>query len=246
MEIVDVEDAVDGLHGVTDGGELHVARRALEEDVEGFADDADGAPEDHGGDDERENRVDPGHSGEEDGCAAHDDGGGGEGVAEHVQEDAADIDVAGEAPEEGGHGAVHQDSGGGDVHHQARLNGDRDGEAVDGFDGNPGGEDDEGSGVDEGCEDSGALVAEGLLLGGRARLEVNGYEGKDDSEEVAEVVAGLGYEGQGVGAQTEDEGGDDVGEGQRHGELQNPLHLAVRRGDHVHVFSVVRVGTRFN
>ena len=32
----------------------------------------------------------------------------------------------------------------------------------------PGGEDDEGEGVDEGGEDAGALVAEGLLVGGGA------------------------------------------------------------------------------
>ncbi len=50
-------------------------------------------------------------AGEEDGCATGDDGGGGEGVAEHVEEDAADVDVAGELPEEGGDGAVHEDAG---------------------------------------------------------------------------------------------------------------------------------------
>lgn len=107
MKVVDVEDAGDGLHGVADGSELQITRRALEEDVEGLADDADGAPEDHGGDEDGEERVDPGHAGKEDGCAAYDDGGGGERVAEHVEEDAADVDVAGEAPEQGGDGAVH-------------------------------------------------------------------------------------------------------------------------------------------
>jgi len=246
VEVVDVEDAVDGLHGVADGGELHVARCALEEDVEGFADDADGAPEDHGGDDEGEDGVDPGHAGEEDGCAADDDGGGGEGVAEHVEEDAADVDVAGEAPEESCDGAVHQDAGCCDVHHDEGLDGDWDGEAVDGLDGDPGGEDDEGGGVDEGREDSGALVAEGFLLGGGAGLEVDGNEREDDGEEVAEVVSSLGDEGQGVGAEAKDESGEDVGEGQRHGELQDALHLAVRCGDHVHDLSVVRVGMGFN
>ena len=112
VQVVDVEDAVDGLHGVADVGELEIARGAFEEDVEGLADDADGAVDDHGGDDEREDGVDP-H------CmpvkrmadATDDDGGGGEGVAEHVEEDAADVDVAGELPEEGGDGAVHEDAG---------------------------------------------------------------------------------------------------------------------------------------
>ena len=163
-----------------------------------------------------------------------------------MEEDAANIDVAGEAPEQGGDGAVHQDSGGGDDHHDARLDGDRNGEAVDGFEGDPGGEDDESGRVDEGCEDSGALVAEGLLFVRGAGLEVDGDEGEEDREEVAEVVAGLGDEGQGVGAEAEDKGGDDVGKGQHHGELQDALHLAVRGGDHVHDLSVVPRGVGFN
>ena len=40
-----------------------------------------------------------------------------------------------------------------------------------------------------------------------------------------DVVAGLGDEGEGVGAEAEDEGRDDVGQRQRHGELQDALHL---------------------
>ena len=117
---------------------------------------------------------------------------------------------------------------------------------MNGFEGNPGREDDEGDGVDEGRKDACSLVAEGLLLGGGTRLEVDGYEGQEDGEKIADVVACLGYEREGVSAEAEDESGDDVGEGQHHGKLQNTLHLAVRRGDHVHGFSVVRLGTVFN
>ena len=195
VEVVDVDDAGDGLHRLADGGELEVARGAFEEDVEGFADDADGGVDDHAGDDEGEDRVSP-HDyiavwNEEDGGAAYDDGGGGEGVAEHVEEDAADIDVAGEAPEEGGDGAVHEDSGEGDEHHEARLDGDRVIEALDSGEGDPGGEDDEGGGVDEGGEDAGALVAEGLFFRGGTGLEVDGDEREQDGEEVGDVVTGL-------------------------------------------------------
>src|ERR1700722_5936806 len=119
-------------------------------------------------------------AGKKEGCAPDDDGGGGEGVAEHVEVDAADVDVAGELPEEGGYGAVHEDSGEGDEHHEAGLNGDGVAEAMDGGEGDPGGEDNEGEGVDEGGEDSGALVAEGFFGGGGAGLEVDGYEGEQD------------------------------------------------------------------
>ncbi len=109
-------------------------------------------------------------------------------------------------------------------------------EAMDGGEGDPGGEDDEGEGVDEGGEDSGALVAEGFFGGGGAGLEVDGYEGEQDGEEVGDVVAGLGDEGEGVGAEAEDEGRDDVGRGERHGDLEDALHLAVWGCDHVHNF----------
>jgi len=128
---------------------------------------------------------------DEDAEAAEDDGGGGEGVAEHVQEDAADVDVAGELPEECGDEAVHDDAGGGDRHHEVRLDGDGSGEAVDGFDGDPDGEHHERERVDEAGEDAGTLVAEGALVGGGARLEVDGDEAEGQGEEVGDVVAGF-------------------------------------------------------
>jgi len=246
VEIVDVEDAGDGGHGFADFSEAEVARGSFEEDVEGLADDADGTPDDHAGDEEGQERVDPSDAGEEDGRAAGDDSGGGEGVAEHVEEDAADVDVSGEAPEERGYGAVHEDTGCGDVHHEARLHGDGCGDAVDGLGGDPGGEDDESDGVEEGGEDSCALVAEGFLVGGGARLEIDGDEGEDDGEEIAYVVAGLGDEGEGVGSEAEEEGGRDVGEGEQHGELEHSLDLAVRARDHVHSSSVVGAEVGFN
>jgi len=117
VEIVDVDDAFYLGHGGANVGEVECARCAFEEDVEGFADDGPGAPEDHSRDDEREQRVDPVLMREQDGEAANDDSGGGEGVAKHVQEDAADVDIAGELPEQGGDEAVHQDTGGGYLHH---------------------------------------------------------------------------------------------------------------------------------
>lgn len=184
VEVVDVDDAGDGLHGFADGGELEVVGSAFEEDVEGFADDADGGVDDHSGDDEGEDRVYPGLVGEEDGGSACDDGGGGKGVAEHVEEDAADVDVAGEAPEEGGDGAIHEDAGEGDEHHKAGLDGDGMAETHEGFEGDPDGKDDEGGSIDEGGEDAGALVAEGLLVGCGSGLEVDGDEGEEDGKEV--------------------------------------------------------------
>ncbi len=54
------------------------------------------------------------------------------------------------------------------LHHEFGLDHDGGSEAVDGRDGDPKGEDDQGEGVDEGGEDTGALIAKGLRsLAGR-------------------------------------------------------------------------------
>jgi len=182
----------------TPGTELTAARmsaserRAFKQDVQRLADDCGGAPGDHSGDKDREGGVEPECAGGQDARATRDDGGGGERVAQHVQEDGADVDVARGLPEQRGDGAVHQDTGGGDGHHDAGLDGDRRVEAMDGGDGDPCGKDDEGERVDEGRKDAGALVAEGLLVGGGAALEVDGDKGETDGQHVREVVSGLG------------------------------------------------------
>jgi hypothetical protein len=112
--------------------------------------------------------VDPVLAGEEDAEAAGNDGSRGERVAGHVQEGAAQVDVAGHAPQKRGDDAVHGDAGGGHNHHDAGLDGDGGAEAVHGLDGDPERDGDEGGGVDEGSEDAGALVAEGAsMVGGR-------------------------------------------------------------------------------
>lgn len=210
---MDVEDAVDGLHGFADVTELQVARGAFEEDVEGLADDANRTPENHGGDQNGEDGIDPHETGEENARAPGDDGGGGEGVAEHVEEDAANVNVAGRLPEERGDSSVHQNAGGSDQHHEPGLDGDGRSEAVEGFDGDPGGEDDESDGVDKGGKDASALVTEGLFGCGGAGVEIDGNEGEQDSKEVADVVASFGDKCKGMSAEAEEKRGQDVGRG---------------------------------
>jgi hypothetical protein len=84
------------------------------------------------------------------------------------------------------------------------------------------------------------------LLSRGTCLEIDGNERKNNSEEIADIMASFGDESQGVSAQAKNECGDDVSKGQYHGELQDALHLAVRSGDHVHILSVVRVEAGFN
>jgi len=192
VEVVDVHDAFHRFHAGPDVIELDTAWRSFEENVEGFADDIEAGPEDEGSDDKRKHGVNPAMAGVEDGCATSDDGGGGEGVSCHVQEGAAQVNVAGHAPEECGDDAIHEDAGGGHPHHQPRLNGYGGAEAMDGLDHYPDGNEDQGRGVDECGEDAGALISERFGTVSWAGLKVDGYEAEKEGEEVGGVVTGFG------------------------------------------------------
>ena len=67
------------------------------------------------------------------------------------------------------------------IHHQPGLHLDRHAETVDGGNSDPAGEHDQCGGVDEGGEYAGALVTKGLLVVGRARLEVDGHVREHDA-----------------------------------------------------------------
>src|SRR5208283_4526153 len=138
--------------------------------------------------------------------------------------------------------AIHQDTGGGDDHHDARLDGDRRDNAMDGGERDPCSEDEEGERVDEGGEDAGALIAEGLLVGGGLALEEYGDKGEADGERVREVVAGLGEQGEGVRAQAKVERRHNVTEGGGERDEEDTLHPARVGRDLVHGFEY----TRFN
>ena len=105
---------------------------------------------------------------------------------------------------------------------------------MNGGDGEPDGENDQRECVDEGGEDSGALVAEGLLIVGRPRMHVDSEEGEAEGEEVGDVVAGFRKKSEGVGAQAEDEGEHDVSERREQGKAQNARGVSPRAGVDVH------------
>ena len=142
---------------------------------------------------------------------------------------AADVDVGVDSREQQGDAAVHEHAGGGDVHHELGLHRLGRGEAVHGFDGDPDGEDEQRRGIHKCGEHSGALIAEGLGVGRGTALEVDGDEGEQQRERVRNVVPGLGDERERMGAESGDEGHDDIGQRQHQGEPQDVLHLRVGR-----------------
>ena len=108
----------------------------------------------------------------------------------------------------------------------------------------PRGEDDEGECIDKGGEDAGALIAEGLLVGGGAALEVDGDKREPNGKHVREVVAGLGDEGEGVRAQAEVERRHDVAESSGERDEEDALHPARVGSDLVHGASVALASQR--
>src|SRR5260370_39245871 len=70
VEVVDVEDAGDLAECGANVRKLKGAGCAFEENVECLADDGDGTPDDHGGDADGEDGVDPDEAREEGPCAA--------------------------------------------------------------------------------------------------------------------------------------------------------------------------------
>jgi hypothetical protein len=188
----------------------HAAGSALKQDVESLADNADAGPQDEGGDEQRENRVDPVLSGEQDACATGDDSSGGERVTGHVQKGRAQVHVASHAPEQGGDHAIHQHTGGGHDHHQPGLHGHWRVEAMDGLNADPERYDDEAGRIDEGGHHPGALVAECLGVAGGARLKVDGGKAEQQREKIGGIVPGLGEKRERVGAQAGHESDRDI------------------------------------
>src|SRR5947208_1547691 len=86
------------------------AVQSLQKAVQRLPDNTDRTPDDHRGNQEREDWINPSHPAKQNRRAACDDGGSGERIAQHVQEDAANVYIAGESPQQGGDCAVHHNT----------------------------------------------------------------------------------------------------------------------------------------
>jgi len=221
VQVVHIDHALDGFHAGANFSDGAIARRAFEQDVERFAHDADAGPENEGGDEQGERGIDPVLPGEENAESAGDDGSGGERVAGHVNEGRAHIHVAGHPPQQRRNYAIHDDAGGSDDHHQARLDDDGCGKAMDGFDADPQRDDDERGCIDESGEHAGALIAEGLGVVRGAGLKVDRDKTQQKGEKVGYVVPGLREQRQGVGAQSGNKGNHHIGQRGYKGDAQH-------------------------
>lgn len=221
VEIVNFLDALDGEDGAGDLFDLQFAGTALEEDVGGFAENADAGPEDEKADGEAEERIDPGEVRGVDDDRAGDDGDVGEGIAEVMDQDAAEIEVAAATDESEGDAAVDGEGGEGGPDHPGFDNLHGRAEALDGFVAEPEGEKDEEKGVGEGGQDAGAMIAVGFFGVGGAVGPAHGQPRDAEGGNVGEVVDGVVEEGDGMAEDAAEDFRDDQAEGGDHGPAQN-------------------------
>ncbi len=215
VEVVDVEDAVDRGQGRPDGPGVDVGRGALHEDVDGVADEPGRAPEDEQADGGADDGVPDEGAGQADEQGRQEDADAPQGVADDVEEGAADVDVPLAAPEERrSDGDVGQQAEAGHCEHQAPLHGLRGPDPQEGLVADRDRDDPESGAVDEGGEDLEAAPAEGVPGRRRPGREPEGEQGQAQRGGVGEHVARVGEQGQAMAQKAagdlddEDGGGD--------------------------------------
>ena len=189
MEVVHAVHAVDAGDGAGDGVGIDAGRRPFEQEVDRLAQHAPTTPENERGDAEGDDGVPVARAGETNEQRGSDDAGGRDGVAEHVQHGAADVDVVPPrfAQPQRDRAVEHERHGRGDEHGAAidRL---RRAQARNRLPEDVDRQRDERAGIDEGGEHAGAVIAVRLDGGGRPPLQPEGDEGEQQRERVGEVV----------------------------------------------------------
>jgi len=148
---------------------------------------------------------------------------------------AADIDVAAGAIEQQGDDAVHHDAGTGDPHHQAGMHRLRVLHASEGLIKDEERDDDQRAGVDQGGQYSGPVVAVGFRRAGRARLQVDRDQRKQQGEKVGKIVPGLGQQREGMRSDASHDQQSDVSERDEQGDPEHLRGARARAGMHVHL-----------
>lgn len=197
VEVVDVLDVGDLGKLFLEVGEVDFVGSFFEEDGEDFAGVGEGFFEDEEGDEDGENGVDEAEAGEaHDDCADEDDDPA-EDVFEHVEINGFLVKGVAAVGEVGGE-KVDDDADDGEENHVVVVNVGGLEEALDGVSDDEDGADDEDGGGEESAEEGITAIAVGVVFVGG--LETFAFEevGEADAEGVAEIVDGVGGDGDAV------------------------------------------------
>lgn len=210
VDVVDAGDAGEGFQIGADGGGVDGLGDGVEAEVEGVAEEFPGAEENEDADNDADDGVEEVPAGGEDDEAGDHDACGDGSVGGHVEEGAADIEVALPAGHEHeGGDAIDEDAEGGDPGHGASGDFGGGAEALDGFPEDAADADEEEQGIKEGGEDGGAFPSVGAAVGGGLAGEGAGDPGEDEAHDIGDIVPGVGEEGEGVGHEAGDDLEDD-------------------------------------
>ena len=203
MKIVHVEDAGDGTHRFSDPIQFNAAGKAFEQDIQRFVHDVPSGVDNEAAESDGENGIDIGPARVVDGDGTENNGAGANGIAHHVNESGAHIEITLLAAIQGEHdAAVNDERQECDPEHQLVIDGLRMDQTCDGFPENVKGNDDQGHCVNESGDNTGALITERFDLIGRAALEIETDGGEQKSNGVGKVMARVGEQRQTAGVNT--------------------------------------------
>jgi hypothetical protein len=202
--------------------QVNALGEAFEQNIAGFAEQAVGGIEDQGGDEYTDGWIEPLRAGHMDGHGSHQNSDVGKRVAQIVQEQAAEIDVAAAANQGQGDAAVDGQGQERDPYHPAFVNGDRMAEALEGLIEKSEGHQDQEDGIGERGQNAGALVAVGTFMIGGTRGPIQREPRDKHRGNVRKIVQGVADQGNGVADVAAQDFGDDQHEGGGHRSGKHP------------------------
>jgi len=248
VDVMHLHDTVNPQQGGGDFLEVNFPRQTLEENVAAFAQNSGAGPQDHRADAHSDHGIEPGGAGPANAESADHDGDVGKSVAQIVDPDAANVEVAATAMDGEGDASIDDQSEKRDPQHDAGLDFDRVAQAQDRFIEQAERHDGEQHGIHKRGQDSRAVIAVGFLRSGRAPGPAHGKPGDDQRRHVGQVMHGIADERDGMACISGREFHGDERKGGHDGQAQNPGQaLAVQ----VHVrmpaetMSVVSVAVGF-
>lgn len=221
MNIVDLLDAFDSEDGAGHLFDAQLRRTAFEKNVRGLTKNAEAGPEDQQADGEAEKRVDPLRAGQANEDRAANDGDIREGVAEIVNQDAAEIEVAAATDKSERDSAVDSQRGDGGPDHPAFDHFDRRAKTHDGFVAEPERKQDEDESIGEGSESAGAVIAVRFFAVGRALSPAHGQIRNPERGNIGKIMDGVVQQGDAVAENAADDFRDDQAERRGHGPPEN-------------------------
>jgi hypothetical protein len=229
MDIVDFLNAFDAEKSGGDFFQLNFPGQAFQKNVCGFAENSCAGPEDHNADADTDDWIDPVSAAPANRKSATDDRDVGKSIAEIVNPDGADIQIAAAAVDGERDAAVDDQREQGDPEHPVRLNFDGIAEAIHRFVNYKDGNESENDGVYEGGQNSGAMIAVRFFGCGRAKRPARGEPGNHHGGDVRQVMHGIADEGHGIACVAGDKLDENEEESGGHGAAENDGH-ALRRG----------------